>query len=197
MRASAAVDRLLREAAEWRLIGLLFEYPRAGWSDEVAALASQVSDAALLAAAAEAGSHGGGPYLATLGPGGAVPPREVGYRLEDPGRILAELLAAYAAFGYRPDLSEPPDHVAMEAGFVGYLKFKEAFALARDAQEEAGLAAEAERAFLAEHLAVMAERLARRLAVAGPRVLALAGEALLHRVRPPAQPVPAAGPRVA
>lgn len=184
--AAVGYEDLLREAAEWRLMGLLFEYPREGWREELAALVSQVSDPALREAGQEARGDGhAGLYLAVLGPGGAVSPREVGYLpLQDPGRILADVTAFYEAFGYQPALTEPLDHVAAEAGFLGYLKLKEAFARSRDATEEAAVAAEAAESFLAEHLRNVAEPLSRRLATAAPRYLVLAGEALLRRARP-------------
>jgi nitrate reductase assembly molybdenum cofactor insertion protein NarJ len=176
-------ETLLREAAEWRLIGLLFEYPTEGWREEVTGLAAQVTDPTLAEAAREADSRGGGAYLAALGPGGAVSPREVGYApAQDPGRILADVTAFYEAFQYRPCLQEPADHVAVAAGFVGYLKLKEAFACARAAAEDAEVAARAATAFRMQHLAIIAEPLARRLADTGPRCLALAAEALLARV---------------
>jgi nitrate reductase assembly molybdenum cofactor insertion protein NarJ len=177
-------ETLLREAAEWRLIGLLFEYPREGWRAEIAGLAAQVSDPVLIEAAREAGLHDGeGAYLAALGPGGVVSPRGAGHLpSQDPGRILADVTAFYEAFQYRPGVQEPADHVAVEAGFVGYLKLKEAFARARAAVEEAEVTAQAATAFRMQHLAVMAEPLARRLADTGPRGVALAAEALLARV---------------
>jgi nitrate reductase assembly molybdenum cofactor insertion protein NarJ len=180
---TSGVGLRLREAAEWRLIGLLFEYPKQGWREEVAGLAAQVTDPTLAEAATEAGLRGAGAYLAALGPGGAVSPREGGYApSQDPGRILADVTAFYEAFQYRPALQEPADHVAVEAGFVGYLKLKEAFARARDAAEEAEVAAQAATAFQMQHLAIMAEPLARRLAGTGPRCVALAAEALRERV---------------
>ena len=40
--AGCGKTRLLREAAAWRLIGLLFERPREDWSTQVAAIAGEV-----------------------------------------------------------------------------------------------------------------------------------------------------------
>jgi nitrate reductase assembly molybdenum cofactor insertion protein NarJ len=190
-----ATTALLAEAGEWRLIGLLLEYPRDGWHDEVQAVVRQVGDPDLRGAAAmalEAASEGA--YLAALGPGGAVSPREVAYcGWQEPGKLLADLAAFYAAFAYRPHLDEPPDHVAVEAGFVAYLRMKEAYGRSRGALRDADVAAEAARAFIADHLAVMTGPLADRLAAAGFAGLALAARALLRRVGSPPR-TQAAGP---
>jgi len=79
----------IAHAAEWRLLGLLFERPRDAWRREVANVAQEVADAALSGAAAGAQDATEGHYLAMLGPGGAVSPREVKYRsFEDPGRFV-------------------------------------------------------------------------------------------------------------
>lgn len=178
---------LLGEAEAWRLIGLLLEYPRVAWREEVQTLARQVADPELAGAAAvvlDAGSEGA--YLAALGPGGAASPREVAYcGWQEPGKVLADLAAFYTAFAYRPNLDEPPDHVAVEAGFIAYLRLKEAYTRSRGATRDADVAAEAARAFMADHLAGMAAPLADRLAAAGFEGLALAAQALLHRVGPP------------
>jgi nitrate reductase assembly molybdenum cofactor insertion protein NarJ len=186
---TAAYEHVLRDAAEWRLLGLLFEYPREGWRDEVGGLLAEVADPVLRQAGLEASTSGrAGAYLALLGPGGTVSPREAGHApLQDPGRILADIAAFYDAFQYRPRPEEPADHVAVQAGFLGYLKLKEAFARARAAADEAEMAAGAAETFRVRHLAVMAEPLARRLAGTEPGYLALAAEALLRRAgRPPA-----------
>lgn len=191
MTAPAVAESLLRDAAEWRLLGLLFEYPGAGWREEVGALLAEVADPVLRQAGQQARTSGrAGAYLAVLGPGGIVSPREAGHApLQDPGRILADIAAFYDAFQYRPRAEEPADHVAVQAGFLGYLKLKEAFARARAAADEAEMAAGAAETFQARHLAVMAEPLARRLAEAGSGgYLALAADALWRRAGSPAAP---------
>jgi nitrate reductase assembly molybdenum cofactor insertion protein NarJ len=193
----AVYERVLRDAAEWRLLGLLFEYPGEGWREEVGGLLAEVADPALRQAGLEAESSGqAGAYLAALGPGGSVSPREAGHApLQDPGRILADIAAFYDAFQYRPRVEEPADHVAVQAGFIGYLKLKEAFARARAAAGEAEMAASAADTFRARHLALVAESLARRLAGADPGYLALAAEVLSRRAGRPTVPAAAcAGP---
>ena len=43
--------------------------------------------------------------------------------------MLAELNSFYDAFSYKPTTNEVPDHVAVETGFVAYLRLKELYAL--------------------------------------------------------------------
>lgn len=140
---------LLRTAALWRLLGLLLERPRPGWHDEVRALAGESDDNELRDAAERAMDTDERAYLQAFGPGGAVSPREVRYRgYRDPGQVLADVRCFYDAFSFVPRAEDPIDHVAVEAGFVGYLHLKLAFAV------EGGLAGEAEttRAAIVEFL---------------------------------------------
>lgn len=75
----------------------------------------------------------------------------------DPGRILADVLAFHAAFAFNPETEEPPDHVAVEAAFLGYLRLKEAYAACRkEGEGEAEVTAEAARRFCESHLAGLA-----------------------------------------
>lgn len=182
--AGTEVSALLREAAEWRLLGLLFEWPAEGWSEQVADLASQIGDETLVAAAAASRQQvSPSLYHTTFGPGGPASPREVSYREGlVPGQFLAELRAYYAAFAYRPTTLEPPDHVAVEAGFISYLHLKTAYAQVRQDAEQTRVASEAAQRFLSEHLSHVAEPLASSLASSGINYLALASEALRARV---------------
>jgi TorA maturation chaperone TorD len=170
-------------AAEWRLIGLLLERPRADWHEEIAALGGEVRDMRLRAAARAAQDATEGAYLRVLGPGGQASPREVAYRpFEDPGQILAGLSAIYGAFAFQPRTEEPLDHIAVEAGFVGYLLLKEAFAQARGDAEAAATTAAARRAFVETHLAPMTGPFAQRLETAGQSYLAETARLLAARV---------------
>jgi nitrate reductase assembly molybdenum cofactor insertion protein NarJ len=180
------LQQLLGKATAWRLLGLLFERPRQGWSQEVEALSRSVSDPEIRAAADAAREQASeGLYLAFLGPGGPVSPREVTYRgMEDPGRIVADISAFYEAFAFRPETEEAPDHLAVEAGFVGYLLLKEAYARARGNEEEAEVAATAATRFREAHLATLAWPVAGRLATTDVRYLALAAAALARRSGP-------------
>lgn len=151
---SEAARALVQEAAAFRLAGLLLERPRPGWREDVSGLAREVHDPALEAAAALAEGGNEAAYLALLGPGGAVSPRHAAHiGVEDPGRRLNRLLELYEAFGYAPRAAEdPPDHIAVEAGFVGFLSLKAAHAEAGADREALALALDARRHFVSEHL---------------------------------------------
>lgn len=189
LRTSAAettVDTLIAEAAEWRLIELLFECPSAEWRAQITALGEEVQDPELRSAAklaAEAGAEG--TFHSLFGAGGPAPPREASYqRTLALGNLIAEVKSFYDAFGWAPVSSEPLDHVSVEAGFIGFLKLKQAFALTCGAGEEASIAEEAARDFLGQHLVWVAEPLSAALEMAGEPYLELAGKALLQRVGP-------------
>ena len=112
-------------------------------------------------------------------------PRETSYHAGRlPGPLLAELAAFYEAFAYRPRTVDPPDHVAVEAGFVGYLRLKEACALACGEAGHAETAARAAEAFLAEHLTRLAEPLAQSLRSSGIAYLERATQWLQRRAGP-------------
>jgi len=182
--AGGSVERLLAEAAAFRLLGLLFERPRAGWKAEVVAVAREVGDPAVREAAEALAEFTEADHLALLGPGGRVSPREVSYRgLEDPGRVVSDLALRYEAFAYRPETEEPLDHVSVETGFVGYLMLKQAYAASRLDHEAMGVAREACGRFLGEHLGPLARGVEQRLegiGEAGP--LCLAARALVEKV---------------
>ncbi len=180
-----AQRRLLEQAAEWRLLALLWECPSDEWRRQVGELAAELPAQGLSEAAKEALEQAGeGLYHALLGPGGAAPGREAAaHPALDPGRLMAELTAVYEAFGYRPGGPEPPDHVSVEAGFLGYLRLKQAYALACGQPDWAERAAEAARRFLAEHLGDLAEALARALPDWAPPYLASACRELRARAQ--------------
>ncbi|MFN7923836.1 MAG: molecular chaperone TorD family protein [Bryobacteraceae bacterium] len=128
-----------------------------------------------------------GLYHSTFGPGGPAPPREATHRdTLQLGYLIAELEAYYASFGYQPETAsfEPPDHIAVEAGFVAYLKFKQAYAVACGDAGAAEVVEEARREFVREHLASTAEPLTAMLASSGVPYLDAAGRALARRAGP-------------
>jgi len=180
------VQEHLGEATAWRLLGLLFERPREGWRQEVESLRPAVCDADIAAAVEAAREEATeGLYLAVLGPGGVASPREVAYRgMGDPGQILSDILAFHEAFAFRPQAEEPPDHVSVEAGFLGYLCLKQAFARMRGHEDEAEIAAQAAARFCEEHLSSLAWPLADRLEKTEVQYLALAARALARRTGP-------------
>jgi nitrate reductase assembly molybdenum cofactor insertion protein NarJ len=184
-------DRIrIAAAAEWRLIGLLLERPRSGWSREVAALRLELHDRRLRRVAAAAGAATEGEYLRLLGPGGPVSPREVTYQaFADPGQLLGQLATIYAAFGFRPQVEEPIDHIAVEVAFIGYLLLKEAFAAARGDRAAAETTASTRRHFMDAHLAALAGGVAQRLDGAEGSYLRAVARLLVGRlpVRPSAR----------
>lgn len=192
----ARTHALLKQAGDWRLIGLLFECPGGSWRDDLVALARDIEDPLLGSAVAHALEEASeGLYHSTFGPGGPAPPREVTYlKAVQLGYLLSELTAFYDAFAYRPVTRESPDHVSVEAGFVGYLRLKEAYAVTRGDDDQAAVTAEAAATFMREHLSALAEPLASTLAASGIAYLGAAARALANRVGPP--PSAIASPQV-
>lgn len=188
----ARAQELLREAAEWRLIGLLLECPGEGWRERIAEVTATVSDPALLSAAGLAREQAGeGLYHSIFGPGGPAPPREVSYCDSlQLGLLLSELAAYYRAFAYAPVTSEAADHVAVEAGFIGFLRLKEAYAQASGNSEQASITADAARQFVEEHLSRIAEPLRSALGESNVGYLEAAAQALFERVGPAPQRMP-------
>jgi nitrate reductase assembly molybdenum cofactor insertion protein NarJ len=181
------VAELLIEACEWRMAGLLFEYPAGAWHDRVQAL-TQTSGSAVLAQAADAAlvQASEGLHYSLFGPGGPVSPREVSYSPSlQPGYLLSELSAYYEAFGYTPEMEETPDHIAVEAGFAAYLRLKEAYALMCGDHERATVTREAAESFVRQHLASMAQPIYQALEANGPPYLAIAARLVLERAGSP------------
>ena len=191
MNASQTTDKsppidLLRQAAEWHLIGLLLQCPDDGWPDRLASLAVEVDDPKLHAAVKAAQREvTAGVYHTAFGPGGPAAPREVSHRdTVIPGGFLSDLCGFYEAFAYQPPAMETPDHVASEAGFIGYMRLKEAYARTCNDDEQAQIAAVAATRFIEEHLAMLAHRFAASVKDSGIEYLELAAESLLNRVGP-------------
>ncbi len=126
MKTEIVENKLILEAAEWRLISLLFDCPTGKWFGDVNALGKQVADKPLKRAARSAQKEASeGLFHSIFGPGGPAPGREVSYRgWVQPGYLLSELSSFYNAFSYKPVTDEVPDHVAVETGFVAYLRLE-------------------------------------------------------------------------
>ncbi len=180
------MNPLLQDAAEWRLLSLLFECPNAGWRDQVATLGKEVADPALRKAARQALDEAGeGLHHSIFGPGGPAPAREASYaETVQLGYLMSDLTGYYEAFAYQPATTEAPDHISVETGFVGYLRLKEAYARECGDIGHAEITAEATANFVAGHLARMAAPLAATLADSGVDFLVLASQVLLKRVGP-------------
>ncbi len=175
---------LAREAAEWRVLSLLFECPTSGWAEQLGAIMANVEDVELRSAGEAALREASqGQYHHAFGPGGPAPPREATYHQSvELGHLLSEIEIYYDAFAFSPQTPEPPDHVAVESNFIAYLRFKESYAVARGEDEQAASCAEAARSFIRNHLAKVAQPLAASLAESGIGHLAQASAALLRRV---------------
>ncbi|GAB6165912.1 hypothetical protein JCM19992_19120 [Thermostilla marina] len=175
----AAVS-LLRWAARWRLAALLLEPPAANWSSELLTLRVEADDPLLNEAVEDALRHAAqATYHTIFGPGGPVSLREVTYRpLSDPGRLLAELRQLYQLFGYSPRLSESPDHLAVETGFMAYLHFKQAFAQTLAESHKANAIHQTAAQFAGTHLVAVARPVADSLAKLDVQFLAQAVKAV-------------------
>lgn len=184
MKTKSQQSELLKEAAKWRLLSLFFECPGGDWFAQVTDLAAEVDDVELKQAAEYARKEAGeGLYHAIFGPGGPAPPREVTYRSwVQPGYLLSELSSFYNAFSYEPKTHETPDHIAVETGFVAYLRLKELYALECGDTENAEITAKASQTFLDDHLSKYAEKIAKLLAASQIEYLELAGRALFNNV---------------
>ncbi len=184
------VQALVAEAAEWRLIELLFRCPSNIWKKELKSLAREVRDGDLRAAARFAVTEANdGGFHSIFGPGGPAPAREASYQgTIQLGYLMSELNAYYDAFAYSPasdnSAKEAPDHVSVEAGFMSFIRLKQAFALNNGSEAEAAIAAESAERFLQEHLSNIAEPLSFALDHSGERYLELAGKALLRHAGP-------------
>ena len=178
-RVAAGIAR----AARWRVLGLLLERPRAGWNAEIERLAAEIGDPPLRAVVVAARDATEGEYHALLGPGAPLSPREASVLgAGDPGWMLAELARFYDAFGYVPRAEDPPDHVAVEAGFVGFLELKESLAWANEDAEAAQTVAAARAAFVAAHLAPLVARLERAADLAPDSHVALTVDLLRTQI---------------
>jgi nitrate reductase assembly molybdenum cofactor insertion protein NarJ len=183
LKPSQSSREEMAEALRFRLMGLLLERPRPGWIEEAEALAAEAGNTSLREAVEAARDATEGTYLSLLAEGGFVSPRETTWRhREDPGHILADIAGFYEAFAFKPRAEDPLDHIAVEAGFVGYLHLKEARALFHDDQEGTEITATARRRFLEAHLSQFARPFADRLAATGVLHLMAAARSLAESV---------------
>lgn len=177
--------QLLAQAVEWRLLGLLFEYPSGRWRSQIEALLCDVRKEELRRLALRAlETASEGAYMTLFGPAGSVPVREAACRSgTQPGYLMAELSAYYEAFGYRPACGEADDHFAVELDFLSYLKVKQAYALASGQAEHAGVTAEAAASFCRDHIAFMAGLVAGAFPQGSPEYLVRAAGTIVQKAR--------------
>ena len=187
MAGRPSVLDLAKEAAEWRLIGLLFSAPEGAWHEQIGSLGGEVGDSILRQAADAALEEASEDlYHSIFGPGGPASPREASYFDNiQLGQLISEICAHYDAFAYSRSQAEAPDHVAVEADFIAYLRLKEAYALAGDDFEKASVTGDAARHFLEDHVSRFAPALRDRFSEAGIDYLRLASEALASRCGKP------------
>ncbi len=159
-----STEALVAQAAAWRLASLLLERPRPQWRNEIAELASEVDARKLRHAAAETEQATEELYHRLFGPGGTTSPREVSYcGMEDPGKVMAQLANFYQAFSFAPRREESIDHISVEAGFVGYLFLKQAYAQLQGDSESGDITKDARERFIKQHLERCAQGLMSRL----------------------------------
>jgi hypothetical protein len=185
LNAGEESKQAMAKALDWRLIGLLLERPRPGWIEEAEALAAETQNKRLRDAVLAARGATEGTYLSLFGEGGFVSPRETTWRhREDPGWILADIAGFHEAFAFRPRAEDPLDHVAVEAGFIGYLYLKEARALAHGDEENAAITLSARSRFIDTHIGQFAEKWAERISATGVAHLSAAAQTLAELALP-------------
>lgn len=187
---NSAVSTLLKEAAEWRLFALLFEYPTDAWRSNLESLLTNLAESELQALAQAALQQSSeGLHIALFGPGGTVPVREVAHRGGVQfGYLMAELSAYYDAFGFKPETEEAVDHLSVQLSFVAFLRMKQAAAMLAEEHEHEQITSDAVAAFIKEHLSIQAEPVAQAMENFGPEFLVAAARLVVQRVGPSPQP---------
>lgn len=171
--SDVAVRPHLDRAARRRFLGLLLEPPRRGRQAALRALALEIPPGEALAdlgpALRPSDDEVEAEHFRVLGAGGAVSACASDYvegGFADKGPILADIAGFYRAFAFEPGAREAPDHFACMFEFLAFLALKQAYAALGSEPEQAEVAAAAERAFIAEHVAPYLARFAERLAAA-------------------------------
>ncbi len=151
--AASDTEGLLTQAAAWRLASLLLERPRPQWRSEIIQLAPEIKDKNLRDSATNSAEATEELYHRLFGPGGTASPREVSYcGMEDPGQVMAQLSSFYQAFSFTPRREDSIDHISVEAGFIGYLFLKEAYAELQGDRESGDITKHARENFFRDHV---------------------------------------------
>jgi DMSO reductase family type II enzyme chaperone len=180
MNEEPAVTLALRRAAIYRVLAQAFAYPTAPGLEAVAVAAwnaAVVAPAGLrvllrrLADAAAGGDEAGlaAEHVTLFTRQVRCPPYEGAYgpaSMAGKATLLADVAGFYAAFGLEPAAGRPEveDHVCAELEFMSALALKEAWALTEGHAGGLVVTRDAQRAFLAEHLARWSPGFAARLA---------------------------------
>jgi len=169
-----AVQRLLEDAAVFRLLALAFGYPDATTRGRIASGFSNVLAAQThrfrrgswgkkfrsAAAAWETADRAAleNEHVRLFLGAGLCALRETAYgdgrRIAGRSYELADIAGFYRAFGWKLSASHPhlPDHLAAELEFTSVLLVKEAYALAEASAEHLEITRDATKAFLESHL---------------------------------------------
>lgn len=153
----------LTMAANWQFFSLLFQYPDSKVIHRTNSLCQEILPSLQPKAnkiASILSPEQAAVYHVLIGSAGSISPYESDYQIpgqegiHDKGAILGDVAAFYKAFRfeYATDFQEVPDHVAVELAFLGYIKLKEAYALAIENQEDYQICSDAEKKFLNDHL---------------------------------------------
>lgn len=183
---TSQVHDLLQEATEWRLFGLLFEYPTQAWRANLESLLPDLHRTDLQALAQGALQQTSeGLHSALFGPGGTVPVREVAHRGGVQfGYLMAELSAYYEAFGFQLETQEAVDHFSVQLSFIAFLRMKQVAAILAGQQDHEQITSEAAESFIKEHLAVQTQPILDALQNFAPEFLVEAGRLILQRTGP-------------
>jgi DMSO reductase family type II enzyme chaperone len=193
---SDAIRQALSRAAVYRVLAAAFAYPANGHADDVARAAAAAAPGAPaavrpglaeLARRLDPGAAGelAERYVALFDRQVACPPYEGAYglpQMSGKAMQLADIAGFYMAFGMTAAGRQPDadDHIGAELEFMGALALKEAWALAEGHVDNAGIARDAQRAFLDEHLGRWGDAFAARVVDAAPPGLYASAARLLR-----------------
>jgi nitrate reductase assembly molybdenum cofactor insertion protein NarJ len=155
--ATATLKETLARASAWMFASLALQPPTAESRAILEALIPSLPSSLQTAAARIAAfrlDDWEPEYFSVLGPAGC-PACESSYERAaqaSRGPMLADISGCYQAFAYAPDVREVPDHASVEAGFLGYLAMKIAFAEHAGQEDAAEIAREAYAAFQRDHV---------------------------------------------
>lgn len=156
---SGRAEGLLERATLFRFLSLLFQPPREGRSEELSALAAGLPGSLRLEGEKLARLFTGGAeddYHRLFGGAGACRDCESDFERPSLGtkEVAADAAGFYRAFRFQGvrEVPAPPDNVATELSFLGYLSLKAAYARGEGMGEEEAMCLDAGGKFVREHL---------------------------------------------